>query len=126
MYDAYGAPGGGNMGFAETTDFITFKNLGLFNAGAMKGTNFNRPKHGAVTHLTLDELKAAVAHWKVDLKIDVPPGGTLITGYSAGIDGETIDIAGLFTTPNPASKAVVNVAGGQVEVELSYLGPLPD
>src|SRR4051812_48682804 len=70
MYDAYGAPGGGNMGFAETTDFVTYKNLGLFNAGVMKGTNFNAPKHGAVIHLTLDELKAVKAHWNVDIKLD--------------------------------------------------------
>jgi predicted GH43/DUF377 family glycosyl hydrolase len=68
MYDAYGAPGGGNMGFAETTDFVTFKNIGLFNAGTMKGTNFNRPKHGAVMHLTLDELKSVAAHWGVDFQ----------------------------------------------------------
>jgi hypothetical protein len=67
MYDAYGA---GNMGFSETTDFVNFKNLGLFNAGAIKGTNFDRPKHGAITHLTLDELKAVKAHWNVDLKLD--------------------------------------------------------
>jgi hypothetical protein len=71
MYDAYGAPGGGNMGFAETTDFVTYQNLGLFNVGAMKGTNFNRPKHGAVTHLTLDELKGIKAHWHLEnLKLD--------------------------------------------------------
>lgn len=67
MYDAYGS---GNMGFAETTDFATYKNLGLFNTGAMKGTNFNAPKHGAVVHLTLDELKALKARWGVDLKLE--------------------------------------------------------
>ena len=67
MYDAYGA---GNMGFSETTDFTTFKNLGLFNTGAIKGTNFDRPKHGAVTHLTLDELKALKARWSLDIKLD--------------------------------------------------------
>jgi len=67
MYDAYGA---GNMGFAETTDFETYKNLGLFNQGTMKGTNFNAPKHGAVTYLTMDELKAVKEHWKLDIKLD--------------------------------------------------------
>jgi hypothetical protein len=36
----------------------------------MKGTNFTRPKHGAVTHLTLDELKSVAAHWKVEIKLD--------------------------------------------------------
>jgi len=67
MYDAYGA---GNMGFSETTDLETFKNLGLFNRGEIKGTNFNAPKHGAVTYATLAELKAIAEHWKVDIKLD--------------------------------------------------------
>ena len=64
MYDAYGAS---NMGFSETTDFVTFKNLGRFNDGAIKGTNFNRPKHGAVTYLTTNELKAVADYWKVHI-----------------------------------------------------------
>jgi hypothetical protein len=69
MYDVYGARPN-NMGFSETTDFVTYKNLGHFDAGVMKGTNFTRPKHGAVTHLTLDELKSVAAHWKVEIKLD--------------------------------------------------------
>jgi hypothetical protein len=36
----------------------------------MKTTNFTGPKHGAVTYLTLDELKSVAAHWKVDIKLD--------------------------------------------------------
>ena len=67
MYDAYG---GGNMGFSETTDFVTYKDIGRFNGGVMKGTNFDRPKHGAVTTLTLDELKSIAAHWKMGIKLD--------------------------------------------------------
>ncbi len=66
MYDVYGARPN-NMGFSETTDFVTWRNLGRFNEGVMRGTNFERPKHGAVTHLTLDELRAAARHWKVSL-----------------------------------------------------------
>jgi hypothetical protein len=69
MYDVYGARPN-NMGFSETTDFVHYKNLGHFNGGAMTGTNFQRPKHGAVTYLTLDELKAIAEHWKVDIKLD--------------------------------------------------------
>jgi hypothetical protein len=69
MYDVYGARPN-NMGFSETPDFITYKNLGRFNEGAMKTTNFTGPKHGAVTYLTLDELKSVAAHWKVDIKLD--------------------------------------------------------
>jgi hypothetical protein len=67
MYDAYGA---GNMGFSETTDFKTFKNIGRFNEGVMRTTNFTAPKHGAVTYLTLEELKAVAAHWEVDIKLE--------------------------------------------------------
>jgi hypothetical protein len=67
MYDAYGA---GNMGFSETTDFVSYTNIGRFNAGVMKTTNFTAPKHGAVTHLTLAELKALAEYWKVDIKLD--------------------------------------------------------
>jgi len=66
MYDVYGARPN-NMGFSETTDFVIYKDLGHFNEGVMKGTNFARPKHGAVTHLTADELQAVAAYWKVDL-----------------------------------------------------------
>ncbi len=69
MYDVYGARPG-NMGFSETTDFVTYKNIGRFNEGVMKTVGFERPKHGAVTYLTPTELKAAVQHWQVDLKLD--------------------------------------------------------
>lgn len=69
MYDVYGARPS-NMGFSETTDFATYKNLGHFNEGVMKTTNFTSPKHGAVTYLTLKELKAIAEHWKVDIKLD--------------------------------------------------------
>jgi hypothetical protein len=67
MYDAYGA---GNMGFSETKDFVTFKDIGRFNTGVMKTTNFTAPKHGAVTYMTLDELKTVANHWKVSIKLD--------------------------------------------------------
>jgi hypothetical protein len=69
MYDAYGA---GNMGFSETTDFATFKNIGRFNdsGSVMKTVHFTAPKHGAVTYVTLDELKAIKEHWKVDIDLD--------------------------------------------------------
>ena len=69
MYDVYGARPS-NMGFSETTDFEHYKDLGHFNEGVMKTTNFTSPKHGAVTYLTLDELKAIKAHWNVDIDLD--------------------------------------------------------
>ena len=69
MYDVYGLRPS-NMGFSETADFVTFTNIGRFNEGVMKTTNFTSPKHGAVTYLTAAELKAAAAHWKVDISLD--------------------------------------------------------
>ncbi len=65
MYDVFGARPS-NMGFSETTDFKTFKNLGRFNEGVMKTTNFSSPKHGAVIHLTEAEARALADHWKLD------------------------------------------------------------
>jgi hypothetical protein len=69
MYDVYGGRPN-NMGFSETEDFETFRHLGRFNEGVMKGTNFERPKHGAVTHLTLAELRSVAAHWAVDIDLE--------------------------------------------------------
>jgi hypothetical protein len=66
MYDVYGAHPN-NMGFSDTTDFVHYKNLGHFNEGVMKTTNFTSPKHGAVTYLTSDELAAVAKHWNIDL-----------------------------------------------------------
>ena len=66
MYDVYGARPS-NMGFSETTDFVTYKNLGHFNEGVMKATNFTSPKHGAVTYLTKKEMKTIAEHYKVPL-----------------------------------------------------------
>jgi hypothetical protein len=68
MYDVYGARPN-NMGFSETTGFIHYKNLGHFNEGVMKTTNFTSPKHGAVTYLTKQELEAVEAHWNMDPKL---------------------------------------------------------
>lgn len=69
MYDVYGARPN-NMGFSETTDFVTYTNIGRFNEGVMKTVGFERPKHGAVSYLTREELKAAAQHWKADIKLD--------------------------------------------------------
>lgn len=54
MYDVFGIRPH-NFGFSETSDFQTYTNLGRFNEGVMKSTNFSSPKHGSVIHLTKDE-----------------------------------------------------------------------
>ena len=64
MYDVFGARPH-NMGFAETTDFTHFKNIGRFNEGdsPMKATNFSGPKHGAVMSITPAELRRLGAYF---------------------------------------------------------------
>lgn len=67
MYDCYGQQVH-NFGFSETADFVNFRNLGQFNQGVMKTTNFSSPKHGAIIHLTKEEAAQLAAHWNLDMK----------------------------------------------------------
>jgi hypothetical protein len=53
-----------NFGFAETTDFKTFTNLGHFDEGVMRRTNFSVQKHGAVIQLTKEEAGRLAEHYK--------------------------------------------------------------
>ena len=62
MYDIFGI-NPHNFGFVETCDFVHFKNLGRFNEGIMKTTNFRSPKHGAVIHLTKEEADRLEDYW---------------------------------------------------------------
>jgi len=69
------------------------------------------------------EFDAAARMTKVRVCLDVPPEGELITGFSAGPEGATLDIVGAFKQATP--ETVVNVAGAGVKLRLTYLGPLP-
>lgn len=62
MYDVYSIRPS-NFGFAETSDFVNFTNLGRFNEGAMKTTNFSSPKHGAVIQITEKEAQLLESQW---------------------------------------------------------------
>ena len=53
-----------NFGFSETSDFKTFRNLGHFNEGVMKTTNFTSPKHGAIIPITLEEKERLEKYWR--------------------------------------------------------------
>jgi len=67
MYDSYGVDPH-NFGFSEPSDFINFKNLGHFNEGLMKSTNFTSPKHGAIIHPTKEEAERLVLHRGLKMK----------------------------------------------------------
>jgi len=64
MYDVFSIRPN-NFGFCETSDFVTFKDLGHFNDGAMKLTNFTSPKHGSIIQITAKEAKKLEQYWKV-------------------------------------------------------------
>ncbi len=53
-----------NFGFCETSDFVTFKDLGHFNEGVMKITNAISPKHGSVIQITAEEADRLENYWK--------------------------------------------------------------
>jgi hypothetical protein len=63
MYDIFSV-NPHNFGFAETTDFKTFTNLGHFDKGVMKRSNFSVQKHGAVIQLTKNEAERLENYWK--------------------------------------------------------------
>ncbi len=67
MYDIYSIQPH-NFGFCETSDFINFKDLGHFNEGVMKTTNYSSPKHGAVIQITKDEALKLANYWNYELK----------------------------------------------------------
>ncbi|NDV84640.1 beta-xylosidase [Bacteroides sp. 51] len=62
MYDVFSV-NPHNFGFCETSDFITFTDLGHFNEGVMKTTNFTSPKHGAIIQITAEEADRLKKHW---------------------------------------------------------------
>lgn len=60
-----------NFGFCETMDFKTFKNLGHFNEGVMKTTNFTSPKHGAIIPITTAQAELLERYWANKVRVDV-------------------------------------------------------
>ncbi|GGF73314.1 hypothetical protein GCM10011397_15300 [Wenyingzhuangia marina] len=59
-----------NFGFVETTDFVNFKNLGHFNEGVMKTTNFTSPKHGSVISISKKEALKLAKYWNMNFSIN--------------------------------------------------------
>lgn len=86
MYDVYSVTPH-NFGFIETSDFVNFKNLGRFNEGVMKTTNYNAPKHGAVIHLTTEEADNLEKYWQMNKRKYVSTASIqknpIIQGYYA-------------------------------------------
>lgn len=72
MYDVYSI-NPHNFGFVETSDFQSITNLGHFNEGVMKTTNFTAPKHGAVVRLTKEEADRLEQFWLLNPRDYIRP-----------------------------------------------------
>jgi hypothetical protein len=72
------------------------------------------------------EFDARRALNKVRLRLDVPPDGVLVTGFSAGPGGATLEIVGAFADAPAETAAFIQIAGAPLGVQIRYLGPLPN
>lgn len=62
----------------------------------------------------------------VRLILTIPPGGQLVTGFTAGLQGAEIEIVSVFDPSSEVPVAVADLGGRYVGIELFYLGPLPN
>jgi hypothetical protein len=61
---------------------------------------------------------------EIQVRLNAPPDGVLITGLPSGPDGLALDLVAEFKAGAPGTSAVVNVGGCPVAVEFSYIGPI--
>lgn len=56
--------------------------------------------------------------------LSMPPDGMLVTGLTAGPGGGLIEFVAAFEPPSPRSVARIEIGGGEVDVEIKYVGTL--
>jgi len=62
---------------------------------------------------------------RLKLRLRVPPGGVLVTGFTADDGGATIEVAGEIAGHGSGATVEVAVGGTPVRIRLTYLGPVP-
>jgi hypothetical protein len=62
----------------------------------------------------------------VKLHLEVPPDGMLVTGLSGGSIGTVVAIAAVFEPGQKPAQAIINIEGQPIEIELDFVGPLPN
>jgi hypothetical protein len=99
--------------------------IGHATAALRKGAIFGSDREGGIFsgHYQFD---AARNLNRIDIRFFVPPGGSLVTGFSAGPEGDAVDIVGEFGNLDTRPVIKLNVGEVPLEVELNYLGPLPN
>jgi hypothetical protein len=109
--------------FAATDGYeaSTGRGLAVLRNGKILGSD----PYGAVFEGSY-EFDAVRSLNKVRLRLGIPPDGALLTGFSAGPDGATLDIVGAFAGDPADTEALIQVAGVPLSVHLTYLGPPPN
>lgn len=62
---------------------------------------------------------------RLSLRIGVPPGGELVTGFAGGEAGGTVAVEAELPEYGCGAVVVAEVAGQPLAVTLNYVGPLP-
>ncbi len=62
---------------------------------------------------------------KFRLQLEIPAGGILITGFTAGPEGASLDVVGAFADALDDGSAFLQIDGAPLGVQIRYLGPPP-
>jgi transcriptional regulator with XRE-family HTH domain len=95
--------------------------VAILRSGRIVGAD----RHGGIFRGSYDFDPSSSLN-NLHLRLEVPPFGVLINGVSGGSKGLSVDIIGSFKRASPTTKTTVNVAGVPVEIELTYVEPLPN
>ena len=87
------------------------------------GSIIGADRHGGVYSGSQRHTSGALD--SVRIQLTVPPGGALVTGRVAGLDGAHIDLTSKLDATRDFQIATIDVGGSPVEISVSYLGPLP-
>jgi hypothetical protein len=96
-----------------------------FIASVRNGAILGSDGHGGL-YLGRDDAGPQELSACVQMVIQVPPDGELITGLTAGPGGGVVSLNGLLDATADRQKTIVEIAGEAIEIEIDYLGPLPD
>lgn len=89
------------------------------------GTVMASDRHGGV-YMGTDIQMRSKTECKVHLTATVPANGVLASGFEAGPNGADVAISAIIDTASPDQRAVIEVGGVTLIVDVSYLGPLPN
>lgn len=64
--------------------------------------------------------------FRVDMTIDVPAGRELVTGFAGGARGAQAVVVAHLDPDLRNQRSVIHINGAPVEIQISYLGPLPN